>query len=58
MPFRSKDYDDSEWIEYGHKMEAYSGGLIECGFLINGYVKSQMDNITELHFMTRAIKNG
>ena len=56
MPFCSKDYDDSDWIEYGHTMEAYLGGLIECGFLINGYVECQMDDITELQFMTRAIK--
>ena len=57
MPFCSKDYDDSDWIEYGHTMEEYLGGLIECGFLINGYVECQMDDITELHFMTRAIKD-
>lgn len=56
-PFCSKDYDDSEWIEYGHTMEDYLGGLIECGFLINGYMECQMDDITELQFMTRAIKN-
>lgn len=57
MPFCSKDYDDSDWIEYGHTMEEYLGGLIECGFFINGYVECQMDDITELYFMTRAIKN-
>lgn len=56
MPFCSKDYDDSDWIEYGHTLEAYLGGLIGCGFLINGYVECQMDDITELYFMTRAIK--
>ena len=56
MPFCSKDYDDSDWIEYGHTMEAYLGGLIESGFLINGYMECQMDDITELQFMTRAIK--
>lgn len=57
MPFCSKDYDDSDWIEYGHTMEEYLGGLIACGFLINGYLECQMDDITELHFMVRAIKN-
>ena len=57
MPFCSRDYDDSDWIEYGHTMEEYLGGLIECGFLINGYVECQMDDITELYFMVRAIKN-
>ena len=58
MPFYSKDYDDSDWIEYGHTMEEYLGGLIDCGFLINGYLECQMDDITELQFMVRAIKNG
>ena len=57
MPFYSKDHDDSDWIEYGHTMEEYLGGLIECGFLINGYIECQMDDITELQFMARAIKN-
>lgn len=57
MPFCSMDYDDSGWIEYGHTMEAYLGGLIECGFLVNGYVECQMEDITELYFMARAIKN-
>lgn len=57
MPYCSKDYDDSDWIEYGHTMEEYLGGLIECGFVINGYLECQMDDITELQFMTRAIKN-
>lgn len=57
MPFCSKDYDDSDWIEYGHTMEEYLGGLIECGFLINGYVECQLEDITELYFMTRAIKD-
>ena len=57
MPFCSKDYDDSDWIEYGHTMEEYLGGLVECGFLINGYVECQLNDITELYFMTRAVKN-
>ncbi|MDE7272473.1 MAG: hypothetical protein K2N95_05335 [Lachnospiraceae bacterium] len=57
MPFCSVDYDDSEWIEYGHTMETYLGGLMECGFHVNGYVECQMEDITELYFMARAIKN-
>ena len=56
MPFCSKDYDDSDWIEYGHTMEEYLGGLIESGFVINGYVECQMEDITELYFCTRAMK--
>lgn len=57
MPYCSADSDpSSDWIEYGHTMESYIGGLIDCGFVINGYVECQMEDITELHFMTRAIK--
>lgn len=57
MPFCSRDHDDSDWIEYGHTMESYLGGQIECGFLINGYMECQREDITELYFMTRAVKN-
>lgn len=57
MPYCSADFDDSgDWIEYGHTMEDYIGVQIECGFLINGYVECQLDDITELHFMTKAVK--
>ncbi|MDE7293302.1 MAG: class I SAM-dependent methyltransferase [Oscillospiraceae bacterium] len=58
MPYFSKDHDDSDWIEYGHSMETYLGGLIKCGFIINGYTECQMEDITELYFMARAIKCG
>lgn len=57
MPFFSGNHDNSDWVEYGHTMEEYLGGLIECGFYINGYIECQMEDITELQFMTRAIKN-
>jgi len=56
MPFCSQEYDDSDWIEYGHTMEDYLGGLIKSGFSINGYMECQNDDITELYFMTRAMK--
>ncbi len=56
MPFCSLDYDDSGWIEYGHTMEEYLGGLLECGFWINGYMECQMEDITELYFLVRAVK--
>ena len=58
MPYCSTDHDNSGWVEYGHSMEEYLGGLTECGFLINGYMECQMADITELYFMARAIKNG
>ena len=56
MPWCSKDYDDSEWIEYGHSMEEYLGGLILCGFVLDGYMECQREDITELMFMVRAKK--
>ena len=57
MPWCSKDYDDSGWIEYGHSMEEYLGGLIQCGFVLDGYMEHQREDITELMFMVRAKKN-
>ena len=56
MPWCSKDYDDSNWIEYGHSMEEYLGGLIQCGFVLNGYMECQREDVTELMFMVRAKK--
>ena len=59
MPYCSSDFDGmGDWIEYGHTMEDYIGGQIECGFVINGYVECQLEDITELHFLTRAIKTA
>ena len=57
MPYCSSDFDEMcDWVEYGHTMEDYIGGQIQCGFVINGYVECQMEDITELHFLTRAVK--
>lgn len=56
MPWCSRDYDDSDWIEYGHTMEEYLGGLIKSGFIINGYMECQREDITELMFMVKASK--
>jgi 2-polyprenyl-3-methyl-5-hydroxy-6-metoxy-1,4-benzoquinol methylase len=59
MPYCSTDFDSNgDWVEYGHTMEDYIGGQIECGFAITGYVECQLEDITELHFLTRAIKNS
>ena len=57
MPYFSGEHpDQGDWIEYGHTMESYLGGLIECGFVIDGYVEDQGEDITELFFMARARK--
>ncbi|MDE7184562.1 MAG: class I SAM-dependent methyltransferase, partial [Lachnospiraceae bacterium] len=59
MPYCSADFEDQgDWIEYGHTMEEYIGGQIACGFLLSGYVECQMEDITELYFMTKAMKNS
>ncbi len=56
MPWCSRDFDDSDWIEYGHTMEEYLGSLIKSGFIINGYMECQREDITELMFMVKAKK--
>ncbi len=56
MPWCSKDFDDSDWIEYGHTMKEYLGGLIKSGFILNGYMEHQREDITELMFMVKAKK--
>ncbi|MCG8531727.1 MAG: class I SAM-dependent methyltransferase, partial [Desulfovibrionales bacterium] len=57
MPYISTDYDsESDWIEFGHTMESYIGGQLSCGFIISGYIEHQMDDITELYFITKADK--
>ena len=47
IPFCSKEHDDSDWIEYGHSMETYLGGLLAAGFVIDGYMERMLSDITE-----------
>lgn len=56
MPYDSEKHDFSGWVEFGHTMETYLGGQISAGFVINGYMECQREDITELCFMTRAVK--
>ncbi len=57
MPYCSLDHEDQgDWVEYGHTMESYIGGQIACGFAITGYVEQQMEDITELYFITKGDK--
>jgi len=57
MPYFSGDHaGQGDWIEFGHTMEDYIGGQIECGFVIDGYVEDQGEDITELFFMTKAVR--
>lgn len=57
MPYRSTDHaEQGDWVEFGHTMERYIGGQLRCGFLLTGYVEHQMEDITELYFITKAVK--
>ncbi len=56
IPFCSKEHDDSDWIEYGHSMETYLGGMLAAGFVIDGYMECQLEDITELYFMVKGEK--
>lgn len=57
MPYSSVDRpNQGDWIEFGHTMADYIGGQIACGFVITGYIEDQQEDITELYFMTKAIK--
>ena len=37
-------------------MDEYLGGLIRCGFVLNGYMECQGEDITELNFLARVVK--
>lgn len=57
MPYCSSEHDDQgDWIEFGHTMGDYIGGQLECGFVITGYTEHQGEDITDLSFMTKAVK--
>ena len=57
MPYSSSEHpEQGDWIEFGHTMADYIGGQIACGFVITGYVEDQQEDITDLSFMTKAIK--
>ena len=57
MPYNSISHtDQGNWVEFGHTMGNYIGGQISCGFIITGYIEEQMEDITELYFMTKAVK--
>ena len=57
MPYNSAEHaDQGDWIEFGHTMEQYLGGLTEAGFMIAGYIEEQAEDITELSFAVKAVK--
>lgn len=57
MPYKSTDHpDQGGWVEFGHTMEDFIGGQLACGFVLTGYMEDQQEDITELIFMTKAVK--
>lgn len=57
MPYSAADHaDQGDWVEFGHTMERYISGQLECGLMITGYKECQMEDITELYFATKAVK--
>ena len=57
MPYRSYEHaEQADWIEFGHTMESYIAGQLRCGLVLTGYREFQMEDITELYFMTKAEK--
>lgn len=55
MPYRSYEHaGQEEWIEFGHTMEEYLGGLAAAGFVISGYMEEQSEDITDLFFFVKA----
>lgn len=57
MPYSSAEHEDQgDWIEYGHTMDTYLGGLTLSGFAIVGYTEEQSEDITKLMFALKAIK--
>ncbi len=57
MPYRSTEHSEQgNWVEYGHTMEDYLGGQLACGLVIKGYIEQQQEDITDLPFMTWAMK--
>lgn len=57
LPYLSAEHEgQGDWIEYGHTMDTYLGGLTREGFAIVGYTEEQMEDITELMFALKAVK--
>lgn len=57
MPYCSADHaDQGDWVEYGHTMESYIGGQLQCGFVLTGYEEFQQADITDLYFAARGEK--
>ncbi|MDR1703862.1 MAG: class I SAM-dependent methyltransferase [Clostridiales bacterium] len=60
LPYKSFEHENQgDWIEYGHTLETYIGGQIQCGFAIIGFYENRKnEDEFETEFMTRAIKHN
>ncbi|MHC1696296.1 MAG: class I SAM-dependent methyltransferase [Eubacteriales bacterium] len=57
LPYISSEHEDQgDWIEYGHTLESYIGGQIQCGFVITGFVEDRAGEPCDTSFTTRAVK--
>jgi len=62
LPFISYVHDkgcaDSGWVEYGHTLESYIGGQVNCGLCITGFYEDEkyVCNPFCTGFATRAVK--
>ncbi len=63
LPYKSYEHDNQgDWIEYGHTLENYIGGLAATGFSITGFFEDGYDDnsdaaaFLETCFVIKAIK--
>ena len=48
LPYKSYEHDNQgDWIEYGHTLEKYIGGLIQSGFMITGFFEDGYNDESE-----------
>lgn len=61
LPYKSSEHDNQgNWIEYGHTLESYLGGLIDAGFMfmITGFYENSHEDSVESDFTVKAIKSS
>jgi SAM-dependent methyltransferase len=57
LPYVSSEHaDQGDWIEYGHTLETYIGGQLQCGFVLTGFNENRQDEPCDTYFATRAVK--
>lgn len=57
LPYRSFDHENQgDWIEYGHTLESYLGGLTDTGFMITGFYEESSEEPLETFLVIRAEK--